>query len=89
MYILAANGHIYPNSPFYTAVYHRYSLKSFQICRSAQTLWYQAHFKEGLTGFQVDPSCLTIDKAKDKEDKDKEGKDKDVDKDKERKIKIR
>ncbi len=41
-----------------------YSLKSLQIYDSAQTLCYQAHFKEGLTRFHVDPSCLTIVKAK-------------------------
>ncbi len=64
MYIPPANGHNLQNSPLYTAVYKRYSLKSFQICKSAQTLWYQAHFKVGLTLFQVDPSCLTIDNVK-------------------------
>jgi hypothetical protein len=26
--------------------------------------WYQAHFKQVSTGFQVDPSCLAIDKVK-------------------------
>jgi hypothetical protein len=39
------------------------SLKSLQICTSAQT-WYQAHFKEVLIGFQADPTCLTINKVK-------------------------
>ena len=48
----------------YSAVYHRYSLKSFQLCKSAQTYWYRKYFEHIVARFQGDSSCLTIDNIK-------------------------
>ena len=53
-----ANARIWPNPQLYFAVYHRYSLKSFQLCKSAQTYWYRKYF--GHIVAQGDSSCLTI-----------------------------
>ena len=66
MYRPPANGRIWPNSPLYSDVNHRYSLKSLQLCKSAQTLWYRKCFNHVVTRFQEDSSCLTIDKIKPK-----------------------
>ena len=59
-----ANAHICPNPLLYSAVYHRYSLKSFQLCKSAQTYWYRKYFEHIVARFQGDCSCLTIDNIK-------------------------
>ena len=59
-----ANARIWPNPLFYSAVYHRYSLKSFQLCKSAQTYWYRKYFDHIVARFQGDSSCLTIDNIK-------------------------
>ena len=59
-----ANAHICPNPLLYFAVYHRYSLKSFQLCKSAQTYWYRKYFEHIVARFQGDSSCLTIDNIK-------------------------
>ena len=59
-----ANARICPNPPLYSAVYHRYSLKSFQLCKSAQTYWYRKYFEHIVARFQGDSSCLTIDNIK-------------------------
>ena len=59
-----ANAHICPNPLLYSAVYHRYSLKSFQLCKSAQTYWYRKYFEHIVARFQGDSSCLTIDNIK-------------------------
>ena len=59
-----ANARICPNPLLYSAVYHRYSLKSFQLCKSAQTYWYQKYFEHIVARFQGDSSCLTIDNIK-------------------------
>ena len=59
-----ANTHICPNPLLYSAVYHRYSLKSFQLCKSAQTYWYRRYFEHIVARFQGDSSCLTIDNIK-------------------------
>ena len=59
-----ANARICPNSLLYSAVYHRYSLKSFQLCKSAQTYWYRKYFEHIVARFQGDSSCLTIDNIK-------------------------
>ena len=59
-----ANARICPNPLFYSAVYHRYSLKSFQLCKSAQTYWYRKYFEHIVARFQGDSSCLTIDNIK-------------------------
>ena len=59
-----ANAHICPNPLLYSAVYHRYSLKSFQLCKSAETYWYRKYFEHIVARFQGDSSCLTIDNIK-------------------------
>ena len=59
-----ANARICPNPLLYSAVYHRYSLKSFQLCKSAQTYWYRKYFEHIVARFQGDSSCLTIDNIK-------------------------
>ena len=59
-----ANARICPNLLLYSAVYHRYSLKSFQLCKSAQTYWYRKYFEHIVARFQGDSSCLTIDNIK-------------------------
>ena len=58
------NARICPNPLLYSAVYHRYSLKSFQLCKSAQTYWYRKYFEHIVARFQGDSSCLTIDNIK-------------------------
>ena len=58
------NARIWPNPLLYFAVYHRYSLKSFQLCKSAQTYWYRKYFEHIVARFQGDSSCLTIDNIK-------------------------
>ena len=55
---------ICPNPLLYSAVDHRYSLKSFQLCKSAQTYWYRKYFEHIVARFQGDSSCLTIDNIK-------------------------
>ena len=52
-----ANARICPNPLLYSAVYHRYSLKSFQLCKSAQTYWYRKYFEHIVARFQGDSSC--------------------------------
>ena len=64
MCLLSANARIWPNPLLYCAVYHRYSLKSFQLCKSAQTYWYRKYFEHIVARFQEDSSCLTIDNIK-------------------------
>ena len=59
-----ANARICPNPLLYSAVYHRYSLKSFQLCKSAETYWYRKYFEHIVVRFQGDSSCLTIDNIK-------------------------
>ena len=59
-----ANAHICPNPLLCSAVYHRYSLKSFQLCKSAQAYWYRKYFEHIVARFQGDSSCLTIDNIK-------------------------
>ena len=59
-----ANARICQNPLLYSAVYHRYSLKSFQLCKSAQTNWYRKYFEHIVARFQGDSSCLTIDNIK-------------------------
>ena len=59
-----ANACICPNPLLYSAVYHRYSLKSFQLCKSAQTYWYRKYFEHIVARFQGDSNCLTIDNIK-------------------------
>ena len=59
-----ANTRIWPNPLLYSAVYHRYSLKSFQLCKSAQTYRYRKYFEHIVARFQGDSSCLTIDNIK-------------------------
>ena len=59
-----ANARIWPNPLLYSAVCHRYSLKSFQLCKSAQTYWYRKYFEHIVARFQGDSSCLTIDNIK-------------------------
>ena len=59
-----ANARIWPNPLLYSAVYHRYSLKSFQLCKSAQTYWYRKYFEHIVARFRGDSSCLTIDNIK-------------------------
>ena len=59
-----ANARTWPNPLLYFAVYHRYSLKSFQLYKSAQTYWYQKYFEHIVARFQGDSSCLTIDNIK-------------------------
>ena len=59
-----ANAHIWPNPLLYSAVYHQYSLKSFQLCKSAQIYWYRKYFEHIVARFQGDSSCLTIDNIK-------------------------
>ena len=59
-----ANARIWPNPLLYSAVYHRYSLKSFQLCKSAQTYWYRKYFEHSVARSQGDSSCLTIDNIK-------------------------
>ena len=59
-----ANARIWPNPLLYSAVYHRYSLKSFQLCKSAQKYWYRKYFEHIVARFQGDSSCLTIDNIK-------------------------
>ena len=59
-----ANARIWPNPLLYSAVYHRYSLKSFQLCKSAQTDWYRKYFEHIVARFQGDSSYLTIDNIK-------------------------
>ena len=59
-----ANARICPNPLLYSAVYHRYSLKSFQLCKSAQTYRYRKYFEHIVARFQGDSSCLTIDNIK-------------------------
>ena len=54
-----ANARIWPNPLLYSAVYHRYSLISFQLCKSVQTYWYRKYFEQ-----YFDSSCLTIDNIK-------------------------
>ena len=57
-----ANARIWPNPLLYSAVYHRYSLKSFQLCKSAQTYRYRKYFEHIVV--QGDSSCLTMDNIK-------------------------
>ena len=64
MCLPTANARIWPNPLLYSAVYHRYSLKSFQLCKSAQTYWYRKYFEHIVARFQADSSCLTIDNIK-------------------------
>ena len=64
MCLPSANSRIWPNPLLYSAVYHRYSLKSFQLCKSAQTYWYRKYFEHIVARFQGDSSCLTIDNIK-------------------------
>ena len=45
-----ANARIWPNPLLYSAVYHRYSLKSFQLCKSAQTYRYRKYFEHIVAG---------------------------------------
>ena len=59
-----ANARIWPNPLLYSAVYHRYSLKSFQLYKSAQTYRYRKYFEHIVARFQGDYSCLTIDNIK-------------------------
>ena len=59
-----ANARIWPNPLLYSALYDRYSLKSFQLCKSAQTYRYQKYFEHIVARFQGDSSCLTIDNIK-------------------------
>ena len=59
-----ANARIWPNPLLYSAVYHWHSLKSFQLCKSAQTYWYRKYFEHIVARFQGDSSCLTIDNIK-------------------------
>ena len=59
-----ANARIWPNPLLYSAVYHRYSLKSFQLCKSAQAYRYRKYFEHIVARFQGDSSCLTIDNIK-------------------------
>ena len=59
-----ANARIWPSPLLYSAVYHRYSLKSFQLCKSAPTYWYRKYFEHIVARFQGDSSCLTIDNIK-------------------------
>ena len=59
-----ANTRIWPNPLLYSAVYHRYSLKTFQLCKSAQTYRYRKYFEHIVARFQGDSSCLTIDNIK-------------------------
>ena len=59
-----ANACIWPNPLLYSAVYHRYWLKSFQLCKSAQTYWYRKYFEHIVARFQGDSSCLTINNIK-------------------------
>ena len=59
-----ANARICPNPLLCSAVYHRYSLKSFQLCKSAQTYWNRKYFEHIVARFQGDSSCLTIDNIK-------------------------
>ena len=59
-----ANARIWPNPLLYSAVYHRYSLKSFQLCKSGQTYWYRKYFEHIVARFQGDSTCLTIDNIK-------------------------
>ena len=59
-----ANARIWPNPLLYSAVYHRYSLKSFQLCKSAQTYRYRKYFEHIVARFQGDSNCLTIDNIK-------------------------
>ena len=61
---LPADTCIWPNPLLYSAVYHRYSLKSFQLCKSAQTYQYRKYFEHIVARFQGDSSCLTIDNIK-------------------------
>ena len=58
------NARIWPNPLVYSAVYHRNSLKSFQLCKSAQTYWYRKYFEHIVASFQEDSSWLTIDNIK-------------------------
>ena len=59
-----ANARIWPNPLLYSAVYHRYPLKSFQLRKSAQTYWYRKYFEHIVARFLGDSSCLTIDNIK-------------------------
>ena len=59
-----ANARIWPNPLLYSAVYHRYSLKSFQWRKSAQTYWYRKYFEHIVARFQGDSNCLTIENIK-------------------------
>ena len=59
-----ANACIWPNPLLYSAIYHRYALKSSQLCKSAQTYWYRKYFEHIVARFQGDSSCLTIDNIK-------------------------
>ena len=61
-----ANARIWPNLLLHSAVYHRYSLKSFKLCKSALTYWYRKYFEHIVARLQGDPSCLTIDNIKPK-----------------------
>ena len=54
MPIPPVNARIWPNSLLYSAVYHRYSLKSFQLCKSAQTYRYRKYFEHIVARFQGD-----------------------------------
>ena len=56
------NARIWPNPLLYSPAYHRYPLKSFQLCKSAQTYWYRKYFEHIVARFQGD--CLTIDNIK-------------------------
>ena len=64
MCLRPANARIWPNPLLYSAVYPRYSLKSFQLCKSAQAYWYRKYFEHIAARFQGDSSCLTIDNIK-------------------------
>ena len=61
MCLSPANARIWPNPLLYSAVYHRYPLKPFQLCKSAQTYWYRKYFEHIVARFQGNSSCLTID----------------------------
>ena len=67
MCLPSSNARIWPNPLLYSAVYHRYSLKSFQLCKSAQIYWYRKYFEHIVlivARFQGDSSCLIIDNIK-------------------------
>jgi hypothetical protein len=65
MYLPPANGRIFGQILHFTPLFMAdlvEILPSMQF--SSNIMVYQTHFKQVSTGFQVDPSCLTIDKVK-------------------------